>query len=54
MDLKSFDRLHENTQWNWTADHEHIFQPVKLLLLLKLNLQYKTQNTQYLLQTTLH
>ena len=27
-----FDLLHENTPWNWTQDHEHLFQQLKTAL----------------------
>ena len=33
LNLKPFyDLLHENTPWNWTSDHERLFQQLKSVL----------------------
>ena len=48
------NRLLENTPWNWTQVHERLFHQLKMLGLQILNLQSQIQNTQFLLQLTLH
>ena len=48
INLKPFyDLLHENTPWNWTNEHECLFQKIKTPSLLKQNLPFQIQNIHF-------
>ena len=49
INLKQFyHHLHDTTPWNWTDEHERLFQTLKTSL--KQNLQFQIQNIHFLLQ----
>ena len=49
-----YDLLHENTPWEWTIEHESLFQKLKLSLTSETELTIPKRNLHLLIQSTLH